>query len=202
MTWAKQLLAVADGSSYLEAAHATGRRSNDAVSHLVSRFDKAGLAALELRHTCGPPVRYGSEERERILREFRRPPDRERDGTATWSLTTLQRALRQAPDGLPSISTYTILAVLHEAGLSWQRDRSGCETGTVVRVRKEGAVRVSDPDASSRPTRRQTSSGSTYGVKMRPGCSRPRLLRGPRGSRRASQPATRTSTCVTGRPSS
>jgi len=25
--------------------------------------------------------------------------------TATWSLTTLQRTLRQAPDGLPQVST-------------------------------------------------------------------------------------------------
>jgi transposase len=149
-TWAKQLLAVADGASYLEAAHATGRRSNDAVSHLVSRFNKDGLGGLELRHGGGPRVIYGSEERERILREFHRPPDRERDGTATWSLTSLQHALRQAPDGLPKVSTYTILAVLHEAGLSWQRDRSWCETGTVVRVRKEGAVRVSDPDAQAK----------------------------------------------------
>jgi transposase len=150
VTWAKQLLLVADGASYLAAAHATGRRSNDAVSQLVSRFNKDGLGALELRHGGGPKILYGAEERERILREFRRPPDRERDGTATWSLTTLQRALRQAPDGLPKVSTYTILAVLHEAGLSWQRDRTWCETGTVVRVRKGGAVRVSDPDAQAK----------------------------------------------------
>ena len=55
-------------------------------------------------------------ECERILREFRHSPDRRLDGAATWSLTTLQRALRRAPDGLPNVSTYTILCVLHEAG--------------------------------------------------------------------------------------
>ena len=150
VTWAKQLLAVADGASYLAAAYATGRRSNDAVSQLVSRFNQAGLGALELRHGGGPQVVYGPEERERILREFHRAPDRERDGTATWSLNTLKRALRTAPDGLPNVSTFTILSVLHEAGLSWQRDRTWCETGTVVRVRKEGAVRVTDPDAQAK----------------------------------------------------
>jgi hypothetical protein len=74
-------------------------------------------------------------------------PDRERDGTATWSLTTLQRALREAPDGLPQVSTYTILVVLHEAGFSWQASRTWCETGQVKRVRKSGVVTVSDPDA-------------------------------------------------------
>jgi hypothetical protein len=78
VTWAKQLLAVADGASYLAAAHATGRRSNDAVSHLVSRFNREGLAALELRHGGHPPIVYGPAERERILIEFQRPPDRAR----------------------------------------------------------------------------------------------------------------------------
>lgn len=147
---AKLLLAVADGMSYTAAAQSVGRRSNDAVAHLVSRFNQTGLAALELRHTGGPAILYGPTEHERILREFHRPPDREHDGTATWSLTTLQRALRRAPDGLPRVSTFIILAVLHEAGLSWQRDRSWCATGQVVRVRKEGAVVVTDPDAQAK----------------------------------------------------
>ena len=43
---AKALLAVADGASYTEAARAAGRRSNDAVSQLVSRFNREGLAAI------------------------------------------------------------------------------------------------------------------------------------------------------------
>lgn len=150
VTRAKQLLAVADGASYIAAARASGRRSNDAVSQLVSRFNCEGLAALELRHGGGPRIIYGPAERERILREFHRPPDRERDGTAIWSLSTLQHALRSAPDGFPTISTFTILVVLHDAGLTWQRDRSWCETGTVLRVRKAGVVRVSDPDAQAK----------------------------------------------------
>jgi hypothetical protein len=93
--------------------------------------------------------RYGLQERERILREVRRRPDREEDRTATWSLSTLQRALRRAPDGLPRVSTATILHVLWEAGYGWQADRTWCHTGTAKRRRKDGTVvDVVDPDAA------------------------------------------------------
>src|SRR6266496_2370633 len=109
---AKVLLAVADGHAYIEAAHLAGRRTGDAVAALVSLFNQQGLAALEPRHAGGPAVLYDAAAKERILTEFHRKPDRERDGTATWSLTTLQRALRRAPDGLPFVSTYTIWCVL------------------------------------------------------------------------------------------
>lgn len=143
---AKALLAVADGKTYTEAARAAGRRAGDAVSHLVSRFNREGLAALAPRHGGGAQPIYGNAERERILCEARRTPDRERDGTATWSLSTLQRALRQAPDGLAQVSTYTILLVLHEAGFSWQASRTWCETGKVKRKRKSEVVEVTDPD--------------------------------------------------------
>jgi len=113
---AKALLAVADGAPFAAAARAAGRRSGDAVAKLVARFNADGLAALDPRHGGGPPVRYGAAEAERILREVRRAPDRDADGTATWSLTTLQRALRRAPDGLPAVSTKTILTTLWGAG--------------------------------------------------------------------------------------
>jgi transposase len=147
---AKALLAVACGRSYTDAASAAGRRSAEAVSHLVSRFDREGLAALEPRHGGGPPTIYDDAERERILAEVRRRPERGRDGTATWSLTTLRRALREAPDGLPAVSTYTIWKVLKEAGFGWQKDRSWCETGAVERKRKGEVVKVIDPDATAK----------------------------------------------------
>ena len=133
---ARALLAVADGCSYTEAAR------------WVARFNREGLPAVEPRHGGGPRVRYGAVERERILAEVHRTPDRERDTTAIWSLTTLQRALRSAEDGLPEVSTYTIWCVLHEADLSWQRDRSWCHTGLAKRRRKHGEVEVHDPDAT------------------------------------------------------
>ncbi len=144
---AKMLLAVADNKTYQAAAEVAGRKSNDAVSKMVSRFNQEGVGALARRHGGGPPVEYRAAERERILAEARREPDRERDGTATWTLSLLQRALRQAPDGLPKVSIYTIWCVLHEAGLSWQESRSWCETGKVKRKRKTGVVEVIDPDA-------------------------------------------------------
>lgn len=149
---AKALLAVAAGHSYQAAATAAGRRSGDAVAHLVARFNAEGLPALEPGHGGGPLPRYSLAERERILVEVRRPPDREQDGTATWSLTTLQRALRQAPNGLPAVSTYTIWQVLHDAGFSWQRSRTWCNTGIVVRKRKSGKVVVEDPDSTVKKT--------------------------------------------------
>jgi len=149
---AKSLLAVADGAGYQAAARAAGRCSNDTVSQLVSRFNQKGLAALETSHGGGPSVVYGTEERKRILAEFERKPDREQDGTATWSLTTLQRALQEAPDGLPNVSVNTIWWVLHEAGWTWQKGRTWCDTGTVQRKRKEGVVEVTDPEAEGKKT--------------------------------------------------
>ena len=149
---AKAVLAVADGASFTDAARAAGRRARRAVAHLVARFNKVGLAALDRQHGGGPAIQYGAPERERILQEFCRAPDRERDGTATWSLTTVQRALRSAPDGLPRVSTRTILYTLWDAGYSWQESRTWCHTGTVVRKRKAGPVEVTDPDTTPKKT--------------------------------------------------
>ena len=178
VTRAQALLAVADGASSTAAARVAGRRSGDGVAQLVARFNRHGRAALASRHGGGAPVRYGSAERERILRAFRRPPDREQDGTATWSLTTLQRALRRAPDGLldmdpdielatlklqralrrapddlPQVSTWTILQTLWEAGYTCQQDRTWCHTGTATRKRKDGTVvPVTDPETTPQKT--------------------------------------------------
>jgi transposase len=147
---AKALLAVADGATFTAAARAAGRRSGDGVAKLVARFNAAGLAALTSQPSGRPPLRYGPEQAARILREVQRTPEREADGTATWSLTTLQRALRRAPDGLPQVSTHTIRRVLHEAGCSWQRNRTWCETGVALRRRKRGVVTTVDPAAAAK----------------------------------------------------
>jgi transposase len=160
---AKALLAVEAGDRFTVAARAAGIRTGDAVARWVARFNTVGLDALDRGHGGGPETVYGAEEEERILREFRRTPDREQDGTGTWSLTTLRRALRRAPAGLPTVSNWTILRVLHAAGYTWQNSRTWCQTGTVTRRRKgsEGqpvVVEVNDPqgeekrDGSSEPT--------------------------------------------------
>jgi len=149
---ARALLSVADGSTYTAAAQLVGRCCGDVVSQWVAKFNAEGLAALEPGHGGGPTIIYGVAERERILAEARRIPDRERDGTATWSVMTLRRALREAADGLPHVSTYTIWLVVREAGWSWQKDASWCETGKVKRKRKEGVIEVTDPDATPKKT--------------------------------------------------
>src|SRR5436853_7543383 len=69
---AQQLLAVAAGRSYARAAELTGRKSGDAVSHLVARFNQEGLQAVTPRPGSGRHPTYGVLERERILAEARR----------------------------------------------------------------------------------------------------------------------------------
>ena len=150
VAYAKGLLAVAAGKTYTEAAAVAGRKTGDTVSGWVSKFNRQGLAALERKHGGGPARKYETAERERILAEVRRQPTPEQDGTATWSLRLLCRALRRAADGLPEVSEDTIRTVLREAGFTWQRSRSWCQTGQVVRKRKDGPVTVCDPDAEAK----------------------------------------------------
>jgi transposase len=149
---ARTLLAVAAGRSYTEAALLAGRHTGDTIRDWVSRFNREGMAAVIPRHGGGPPIRYGQEQQKRILAELQRAPDRERDGTATWSLTTLQKALRRTPDGLPTISTYTIWTTLQQAGVSGQKSRTWCETGVAVRQRKHDVVEVKDIDTEPKKT--------------------------------------------------
>ena len=147
---AKEILAVADGHSYTQAAQLAGRKSGDPVSHLVEQFNQEGMTAIQPKHGGGPKQKYTAVERERVLREARRQPDPEQDGTHTWSLTTLQKALRKAEDGLGEISTERIWVILQEAGFRWQKSRSWCERGQIARKRKRGVVTVTDPDAAQK----------------------------------------------------
>jgi transposase len=203
---AKAVLAVAEGATYTEAAHTAGRRSGDAVGRLVACFNRAGVEALVPGHAGGQPARYTRVERERILAEAGRTPQQEPDGTAAWSLTTVQRALRRAPDGLPQVSTSTIWCVRTDAGWSWQRTRSWCPTGTAVRMRQRGRVVVHDPDAdakkgsSSTPTARRKPAGWPWPAKTKPGPSRRCRLRGRAGRLLGTPPTTPTSTCASAPP--
>ena len=104
-------------------------------------------------HGGGRPIRYADAQQRRILAEAARVPDRERDGTATWSLGTRRRAVRRAEDGLPTVSTYTTWRTLREAGLSWQRSRTWRSTGSVLRKRRHGGTAtVTDVDAVAKKT--------------------------------------------------
>lgn len=144
---AKALLAVAEGKNYSDAARLVGRKSGDAVAKVVSRFNLEGLAAVVPRHSGGPEVRYGTAARQLILATWQRRPDREEDGTATWSLSTLRDALHR--QGL-TVGRTTLHQVLGEAGLSWQHNRSWCETGIALRKRKTGVARVKDQDTEAK----------------------------------------------------
>jgi transposase len=141
---ARALLAVAAGDSFQAAARRAGFRSGYGVAKLVARFNRTGLAALEIAPGRGRKVTYDSRVRRRVLATVRQPPDRARDGTATWSLQTLQTHLRTAPEGLPTLGATTIRRFLHEAGYTYQRTRTWCPTGTAQRVRKDGVVTVYD----------------------------------------------------------
>jgi transposase len=75
IAWAKARLAVCQGQSYTAAAQTAGRRSGDAVSQLVVRFNETGLAALEPRHGGGTSLAYGAKPRQQILETVQHPPD-------------------------------------------------------------------------------------------------------------------------------
>ncbi len=143
---AMAFLAVADGMSLLEAARTAGWRVHETVTRLIRRFNERGLTALDDLPRSGHPRRYGPTERARIEQELRRSPWLKEDGTATWSLTTLQRTLRDAPDGLPQVSTFTLWPSLHEAGYTWQQNRTWCKSGTTLHKGKDGVEERHDPD--------------------------------------------------------
>jgi transposase len=109
----------------------------------VARFNAVGLAALAVAAGRGRKRTYDETARVQIVATAQRVPDRREDGSATWSLSLLMRALRQA--GLPLIRATTIRRVLQEAGSSYQRTRTWCPTGTAIRKRKAGPVQVVDP---------------------------------------------------------
>jgi transposase len=140
---ATALLAVAEGQTFAAAARAAGYRSPQAVTYLVRRFNRVGLAALGIAAGRGRRPTYDAAARARMVATAQRPPDRKTDGTATWSLSTLERTIRR--EGLPRVGATTIRRVLRDAGSSYQRTRTWCPTGTAQRKRQAGVVRVVDP---------------------------------------------------------
>ncbi len=140
---ATALLAVGQGQPFVEAARQAGLGSGTTVANLVKRFNRSGVAALAIAPGRGRKPTYNEVARARIVATAQRSPDRRTDGTATWSLTTLQRTLRR--DAFPQLGATTIRRVLEEAGSSYQRTRTWCPTGTAQRKRKAGVVTVVDP---------------------------------------------------------
>src|SRR5712691_1971553 len=137
---ARALLAVARGERFATAARAAGLRSATTVANLVCRFNRHGLSAVRIRAGRGRKPTYDAAARAQIIATAQRPPARRADGTATWSLSTLQRALRKS--AYPRLGATTIRRVREEAGSSYQRTRRWCPTGTAQRKRKSGVVTV------------------------------------------------------------
>lgn len=202
---ATALLAVARGQSFAQAARGAGFRSGTTVADLVGRFNRRGLAALSIAPGRGPKATYDTAARAQIVATAQRPPDRRDDGTATWSLATLQRTLRR--EALPGVGATTVRRVLRAAGSSYQRTRTWCPTGTARRKRKAGVVRVVDPatevkrGGSSGPTGWRRRRASRCGVRMKPGPTRPSRNRGRVGHRSAARRGSHTSTSGVARPS-
>ncbi len=140
---ATALLAVAAGQPFARAAHRAGFRSGTAVAELVARFNRRGLAALTIAKGRGRKPTYDATARAQIVATAQWAADRRADGTATWSLSTLERTLRR--EALPRVAASTIRRVLQDAGSSYQQTRTWCPTGTAERKRKAGVVRVVDP---------------------------------------------------------
>lgn len=153
---AKALLLVAQGWPLVVAAQWAGFRSGTAVAKLVGRFNRRGLAALGIAPGRGRKPTYDQQARSRIVATAQQPPDRREDGTATWSLSTLERRLRR--EGLAQVGATTIRRVLGAAGSSYQRTRTWCPTGTAQRQRKAGVVTVVDPRTEEKrgPSSRRT----------------------------------------------
>ena len=140
---AAALLALAEGTSFAAAARQAGYRSGSAVTALVRRFNRRGLAALTIAAGRGRQPTYDPAARAQIVTTAQRAPERQADGTATWSLSTLERTLRR--EAFPRLGATTIRRVLEDAGSSYQRTRTWCPTGTAERKRKSGVARVVDP---------------------------------------------------------
>jgi transposase len=137
------LRAVAAGASFAQAARQAGFGSGTAVANLVVRFNQHGLTALVIAAGRGRKPRYDAAARAQIVATAQRPPDRRTDGTATWSLSALQRTLRR--EAFPHLGATTVRRVLEDAGSSYQKTRTWCPTGTAQRKRKAGVVTVVDP---------------------------------------------------------
>jgi transposase len=142
------VLAVAQGEPFVRAAQQAGFQSGTTIAQLVGRFNQHGLEALDIAAGRGRKPTYEPTARARIVRTAQRAPDRRTDGTATWSLSTLERTLRR--EAFPRLGATTIRRVLQDAGSSYQQTRTWCPTGTAERKRKSGVVRVTDPETEAK----------------------------------------------------
>src|SRR5438445_13558068 len=202
---ATALLAVARTGVFIHAAREAGLHSGTTVADLVARFNQHGLVAVRIARGRGRRPMYAASARAQIVATAQRSPNRRTDGTATWSLSTLQRTLRRG--SFPTLGTSTIRRVLQDAGSSYQRTRTWCPTGTAQRKRKAGVVTVVDPNteekrgSSTWPITSPKRWASHCGARMRLARIKPCPSPVSPGNPRASRAASRTSTSAAERPS-
>ena len=142
------LLAVAGGDDYQQAARSAGRRSGDAVSHLVARFNAEGMAALDAPPRRWPPPTYDLQPPRANPAEAARTPTPEADGTATWSLSVLHRVLRAGPRrAAQGLDLHHLAASSVRPGTPFSGPAPGARPGPPCASRKAGPATVTDPDA-------------------------------------------------------
>ena len=134
---ATALLAVAPGRASRRRRGARAMPAAARCTALVRRFKRGGWPRWPSRRGAGRSATYDAATRAQVVAMAQRLPDRKRDGTATWSLSTLARAVRReavpAPEG-----AHRSRQILRDAGSSYQRTRTWCPTGTAERKRKAG----------------------------------------------------------------
>ena len=207
---AAMLLAVARGDDYQQAARAAGRRSGDAVSHLVARFNAEGLAALDApprRRTFARSTtrRRGSGSSARSSGPRPRRPTARRPGRLSTLREALRVGARRPAAGLD----------LHPLAGAPRGRLQPSEHPHLVPHRHrpappQGRARRSSPTRT--PSRKKVDRGrlpprrgdGPAGLVHRPGRAVPDdpLPRAVAGGPRASRRASRTSTSATARPRS
>ena len=112
---ARAVLAVAEGQSFTEAARTARMRSSSGIAAIVQRFHDRGMSALDTIPGAGRHPIYSLSQRSLILEEV----EREMVRKPSWSLSSLEEALRRSSNGAPRVSAKTIGQVLRFAGYSW-----------------------------------------------------------------------------------
>ena len=117
---------LAAGCSIAEASQIANLHYTNAHKW-VKRFQSAGLAGLEDRARPGRPRIYAGDIENRIIEISTSRPQDIRLGFTTWSLSKLERHVRQLP-GLESVSRETMRRILGRHGLRFLTGRTWCES--------------------------------------------------------------------------
>ena len=143
----RALLAIADGASYTAAAHQVGRR------HTELRLGQPLQPRRARRRAARPWVEHGSAmalRQHAFWRNGPEPPSASRTARPTWSLSLLQKALRQAVTGCPGQHVHDLAHVARGRPELAEEPHLVRNRRVAMRQRKHGVVRVSDPDAMAK----------------------------------------------------